>query len=214
MRSRCLCPSFADGGLCSLLRQSRAFSPSRPACHPQGRFGLDLPAEPSRAQSLLDTGVIAAPARLDAPTTSDANRNPIWISAPRPSGDQACGGIPPWPRARASPRASAAGADILAVSSRTSHLLGQGLLRIGLFLSFVRLAKTDDPKRIAANAVTDHVKPALHRAYASDIRLAITAAGPRHPRRVPIQLRSQLERQSALFGVPRALRRIELNLHT
>jgi hypothetical protein len=69
-------------------------------------------------------------------------------------------------------------------------------------------------KRIAANAEADYVKPAVHWRIRKVSRLAIgLALILDHVRRVPIQVRRQLERQPALSSVPRALRWVKLNFH-
>src|SRR5271154_6161127 len=153
-------------------------------------------------------------------TTSDASRNPMWTF-----GASAFG--------RPSLRRNSAIASISSgstsrtgrmplkssrVSSRTSpsSSVRAGLLfGIELLLAPVGLPKTDDPKRIATNAETDDVKPALHRCIRQISRLFVgLALILDRVRRVPIQIGDAFEGQPALFSVPRALRRIELNLHT
>ncbi len=85
------------------------------------------------------------------------------------------------------------------VSSRTSpssSVRGGLLFGIELLLAPVGLAKTDDPKRIAANAEADDVKPSVHRRERQVSRLAVgSAVILDRVRRAPIQLRSQFERQ-------------------
>ena len=101
-----------------------------------------------------------------------------------------------------------------AVSSRTSPSLSVKDLRIEPLLSSVRSTKTDDPARIITKAVTNRVESSGHRNQSETSFLAIVAPLIEPDMRgAPIQFRSQFERQSALFSVPRALRRIEFNLH-
>src|ERR1700722_2798115 len=149
-------------------------------------------------------------------TTSDANRKPIWTF-----GASAFG--------RPSLRRNSAMASTMpgstsaiglnrrissAVRSRTSPSLSAKGLRIGLLLSFVRLAKTDDPARVNTHAVTNRVESSEHRNQREIPLFAIIAPliGP-NARSAPIQFCSRLERQSALGGVPCAFRRVKLNLH-
>src|ERR1700733_7733351 len=152
-------------------------------------------------------------------TTSDAKRKPIWIFGASAFGR---------PSLRRNSAMASMSAGIASrtgrmplkssrVTSRTSpssSLRGGLLLGIEALLAPVGFTKTDDPKRIAANAEADDVKPPLHRRICQVSRLAVgLALILDRVRRIPIQIDREFEGKPALFGVPRALRRVKLDLH-
>jgi len=124
-----------------------------------------------------------------------------------------------WGRAEKG-RASAASC---AVSSRTSparfvsglrRTLGLDLrLSISLCLAFVRLAETDNPNSVWIGDVTEQMQPAVQIANCNASRLAPANLGIENSGG-KIELRSPLERKSALTNIAFILGGIERDCHS